>query len=664
MSAGVTRTVHGWRSALTPFDRARAAKSMVVFGLSFGVVTAVAGVDYGVFAALGCYVDAYGTREPYPRRGPLLAVLSAVFLAAFAAGSAAAGDVWAMVGALSAVAVVATLVVRTLRVSGPGSYFVILVAALAAFLPPVEPAETAVRIGCLAVGATLSWAAAMSGWLSRRYAPEERAVSAAFRSVATFAQTHHDAGEAAESGTGGPASAPSSAVLVAGRNAYVAVHGAWVALDGTRGGRRGRGEGAAPDPSPRRMTLYALMTRLEALLDAVQSATERGGAPVPAEKVAWLRAAAAEIAAGRDPGSAPGRPRCAPDPLEAAQGRWPVPLPPRKTLLVELRGLLSRSSPDLPVALRIGLAVAVGTALGSVLPLLHPAWVAVGAAAALEGGPGQRPAQRARIRFAGTLTGVGAAALVFHSYQPGTWVTVALVTVAHAVTRGVPRGALFVRTMLNTPVALLLVAAVVPDGMGRLAAFRLLDLTLGLLLGLAATLPLTGVPQRRVRAAVANAVTATGAAVRERLRTGAVRPVCAGDAWQRTTELWDMHAAVPTEEIRTTGTADRLWPAVLAVRRLLSWTVLGGPVPPAPDDADRVGRHLDALARAAAAGLPGSPALRQALPAAPPPAPAPVPGSAPGSAPAPELGRRLVALRDALVRPGPAPEARGRSGER
>lgn len=41
-----------------------------------------------------------------------------------------------------------------------------------------------------------------------------------------------------------------------------------------------------------------------------------------------------------------------------------------------------------------------------------------------------------------------------------------------------------------------------------------------------------------------------------------------------------MNAAVPAEEVRTTGTADRLWPAVLAVRRLLSWTVLAGPAPP------------------------------------------------------------------------------------
>lgn len=66
---------------------------------------------------------------------------------------------------------------------------------------------------------------------------------------------------------------------------------------------------------------------------------------------------------------------------------------------------------------------------------------------------------------------------------------------------------------------------------------------------------------------------------------------------------------------------------------------------------------MDALARAAAAGLPGSPELREALPAPLPSAPAP--------AHAPELGRRLVALEGALVRPDPhGGGRRRRRGER
>ncbi|CAL9483898.1 FUSC family protein [Streptomyces sp. enrichment culture] len=664
MITAATRTAHGWRAALPRFDRGRAARSLTAFGLSFGAVTAVGGIHYGIFAAMGCYVDAYGARDPYPRRGPLLVILSAAFLVAFVAGSAAAGDVWAMVGVLSAVAVAATLVVRTLRLSGPGSYFVVLVAAMAAFLPPAPLTETAVRAGCLALGAAASWLSGMSGWLSRPYGPEEQAVSAAFRSVAAFAETRtaaaggrRNSGPSRTTGINGgakdpragptttdPSSTGTSAPTPSapGRDAYVAVHRAWAALDNAR---QAHGEGPAPEPAPRRMTLYALMTALESLLDTVQNAAERGAVPVPPDRVAWLRAAAAEIAAGRvPPEPCPGSRYSPGHLLETARGLWPVPLPPRTSLLAELRRLLSRSSPGLPVALRVGLAVAVGTVLGSVLPLLHPAWVAVGAAAALQGGPGQQPARRARARFAGTVAGVALTALVFHSYQPGTWVTVAVATVAHALSRGVPPGALLARTLLNTPVALLLVATAVPDGLGRLAAFRLLDLTLGLLLGVAAAVLLGGVPGRRVCAAVANAVAATGTAVRERLRTGSVRVACEGAAWQRMADLWDMHAAVPAEEIRTTGTADRLWPAVLAVRRLLSWTVLGGPLPPDAAAARRAGRHLEALAAAAHAGLPGSPALQRSLPGPPRP---------PEPAHDPELHRRLTDLTNALAHPAP-----------
>ncbi|MFH8445552.1 FUSC family protein [Streptomyces sp. NPDC018026] len=623
MTTGATRTAHRWRATPPRFDRGRAARSLAAFGFSLGTVTAVGGIHYGIFAAMGCYVDAYGARDPYPRRGPLLVILSAAFLVAFAAGSAAAGEVWAMVGALSVVSVAATLVVRTLRLSGPGSYFVVLVAAMAAFLPPAPPSETAVRAGCLALGAAVSWLSGMSGWLSRPYEPEEREVSAAFRSVAAFAEAR-----------GGPSAA--------GRDAYAAVHRAWAALNDAR---EGHGEGAAPEPAPRRMTLYALMTGLESLLDAVQSAAERGGESVSPERVTWLRAAAVRIAAGDLPEPCPGDPVTARELLETARGLWPVPLPPRKSLLAELRRLLSRSSPGLPVALRVGLAVAVGTALGALLPLLHPAWVAVGAAAALQGGPGQQPARRARARLVGTVSGVALTALVFHSYQPGTWVTVAVATVAHAVSRGLPPGALLTRTLLNTPVALLLVATAVPAGLGRLAAFRLLDLTLGLMLGVAAALLMGGVPRRRVCAAVANAVAATGAAVQERLRTGAVRVACEGRAWQRMAELWDMHAAVPTEEIRTSGTADRLWPTVLAVRRLLSWTVLGGPTAPDPDGASLVRGPVEALTGAAHASLPGSPALRRSLSGPP---------RAPESAHHPELHRRLADLTSALTDPAPA----------
>ncbi|SCE38427.1 hypothetical protein GA0115236_15241, partial [Streptomyces sp. IgraMP-1] len=128
------------RPRRTPrLDGGRAVRALLAFALAFGSVTAVAGAEYGAFAAMGCYLDAYGTRDPRPRRALLTALLGGGFVLAFFAGSLAAGHTWAMVGVLSLVTAAATLFVDTLRLSGPGGYFVLLVAALAAFPAPRRP---------------------------------------------------------------------------------------------------------------------------------------------------------------------------------------------------------------------------------------------------------------------------------------------------------------------------------------------------------------------------------------------------------------------------------------------------------------------------------------------------------------------------------------------
>nr|WP_234525756.1 FUSC family protein [Streptomyces sp. MH191] len=583
------------------FDRWRAVRSTLTFGLCLGAVTAVAGLHYGVFAAIGCYVDAYGTRDPYPRRGPVLGLLCAGFVVTFTAGSLVAGDVWAMTAVLAVVAGGATLFVHTLHLSGPGSYFVVLVSALAAFLPPVGLAETVTRAGCVAIGASVSWLSAMSGRLVRPYAPEERAVSAAFRSVAAFADTARRAAAV-------PPRGDSSA---ARRSACTAVHAAWAALEDARG------RGTAP--APRRLALFDLMVRLEAVFDTPPN--RAGGTP------------------GAPPLSRPARAPRAPR------------LPPRRSLGAEMRHAVSSASPAPTVALRVALAVAVGTVLGWALPLLHPAWVAVGAAASLQGGPGRQPSQRVGSRFVGTVAGVAITVLVAQVHQPGTGATVAVATVVHGVSRGLPPSALLLRTLLNTPVALLLVDAVLPKpDLAPLAAYRLLDLTLGMCLGMAAALLVRGVPLRRVRAAVSVAVAATGSAVGERLRTGTFHAASESTAWQRTSDLWTMHASVPVEEIRATGTADRLWPSLLAIRRLLCWNLLRDASAPAPDESARVGDFLRALSGAARTDLPGSPGIGSALSRVP---------RTPRPAHEPELHRRLTALRSALedaALPPPATE--------
>ncbi|WPR53314.1 FUSC family protein [Streptomyces sp. S399] len=261
-----------------------------------------------------------------------------------------------------------------------------------------------------------------------------------------------------------------------------------------------------------------------------------------------------------------------------------APLPPRRRPGDEVRRLYAPSSPFPAVALRVGLAVAGGTTIAALVPVLHPAWVAVGAAAALQGGPWRRPTWRSGWRLAGTVLGVGLTAAAFHSYEPGVWVTVALASAGHALYRGLPRSSLFVRTMLSTPVALLIADAATlgRPGLGDLATYRLLDVSLGLALGMATTLLVRGIPVRRVRAAVQGAVAATAAALLDRLRTGSADPRSLGKAWEALAALWTMYAAVPAEEIRTTRTAAQLWPTLLALRRLLAWNLLAPPGLPGP----------------------------------------------------------------------------------
>ncbi|MEW1813855.1 FUSC family protein [Streptomyces diastaticus] len=617
-------------------DRGRAVRALLAFALAFGSVTAVAGVEYGAFAAMGCYLDAYGNRDPYPRRATLTALLTGGFVLSFFAASLAAGHTWAMVAVLSLVAVAATLFVDTLDLSGPGGYFVVLVAALGAFLPPADPAEAAVRSGLVGLGAACAWLFGTIGTLTSPHRPEQRAASTALKDVAAFARAAAGAGP-------GP---PDGPLADARQRACASLHRAWTALDETRPGWRRRG------PDAPRLALHTLLTRLEGVLEVVEDSLCEDGAPVPGPWPRLLLDTAGQVRAGRVPAPWPGTAAAPGGPAPcAATAPWPAPLPPRRRPGDEVRRLYAPSSPFPAVALRVGLAVAGGTTIAALVPVLHPAWVAVGAAAALQGGPWRRPTWRSGWRLAGTVVGVGLTAAAFHSYEPGVWVTVTLASAGHALYRGLPRSSLFVRTMLSTPVALLIADAATlgRPGLGDLATYRLLDVSLGLALGMATTLLVRGIPVRRVRAAVQGAVAATAAALLDRLRTGSADPRSLGKAWEALAALWTMYAAVPAEEIRTTRTAAQLWPTLLALRRLLAWNLLAPPGRLGPGEADRTGAYLDALSTAAGAGLPGSPEIRAALPSP----------SLPGH---PDLARRLADLHRALASSPPALTGRRRRG--
>jgi hypothetical protein len=92
-----------------------------------------------------------------------------------------------------------------------------------------------------------------------------------------------------------------------------------------------------------------------------------------------------------------------------------------------------------------------------------------------------------------------------------------------------------------------------------------------------------------------------------------------------------------------------LWPAVLAVRRLLVPRLLGGPpAAPDPQEGARISAYVDGLASAAREGLPGSPEVRSLLDGRP------LAATADGRSA--EVRHRLRALRDALRGDGYGPD--------
>lgn len=692
------------RAALGCVDWTVTMRGMVVLGVPFASVTAVAGLRHGVFAALGAYSDAYGSREPYARRLLVLTVTAAGFVTALVLGMLAARDPWLSVAAIAVIATAGDFGTGALRMSGPRGYIFTLVGALAVFLP-YAPGEIPADVGCLLVGVASAVLGSMSGVLRDPSAPERRVVSAAFGKVADLVAAIGEAN-------------PSTAQ----HTASTAVSDAWSALGDALppGHRRPR--------DPRRLRLYVLTRRLEDIEEAAQDrAGDRAAGPVPEDWPEAVRALAAATggplvdvpalssagggaehggggwagggaeggggaerscggaerhgtAAGggaehgadlrlRTAIEAAARSAAAPDAELGDRGTGgsatldealAVEAAFRPLVRHELRRSLSRASPRPPVALRTGAAVAAASALGELLPLTHPSWSAIGAAGALEGGKALVVTRRVGLRLLGTLAGVAVTAAVFHAYQPGTWVVVGAVTLLHGLSRSVIVRNLAFGTTLITPIALMLAYAGAPGtSLGALAAARLVDMSLGLAVGLVAEVLLVHrrLPMSRMSTALSRALRAEGRELA--LRFGGTagpgepsppdppRPrniqSARTAADQALVVLAELYGATLVHA-RRGDAAERVWPLVLALRRLgprgaagrglvpngqdpTAASVPGAPSPGPDPDGSRVRAFLDALATTVESGtdprgpvppaLPGKPGLRRCLVALP-----------------------------------------------
>ena len=150
-------------------------------------------------------------------------------------------------------------------------------------------------------------------------------------------------------------------------------------------------------------------------------------------------------------------------------------------------------------AVRLGAVTACAGLLAHALGLPYPAWAAIGALAVLQGAGLHIVMQRALQRMAGTVLGVGLAALVFAA-EPGLWHLLLAVLVLQVVTEVVIGLNYSLGQITVTPMALLMSSLSAPAGAAAMPSARLLDTVVGVAVGVGLSLLLSSLEERRALA--------------------------------------------------------------------------------------------------------------------------------------------------------------------
>ncbi|MBL7546457.1 FUSC family protein [Frankia sp. AgB1.9] len=491
----------------------------VVSALAFAVpltVGELAGrLQYGLLATFGAFTAAYFPDAALAFRARALPLVGVGLAGSAAIGVAVAGASWTIAVGISALAAVATLLVRAFDVPAPGAYPFVISCAVATQLPE-DVERIGERVALTLAGAAFAWLLALAVALPDRHGPARRAA------VAGLA-----------------------------------------------------------DPG-------------------VPEAT---AAPLPAVRAEWGRR-------------------------------------------------LDRDSLAWPLAARAGLAGLVAAALAIAAGVEHPYWAPAAAATVVQGSTVRSAGRRSLQRAAGTALGA-LVALGILSVQLPVWWLIAMIAVLEGGAQVLMAANYGLATVLVTPLALILVEFARPGTPpSELVAPRLLDTLLGCVVGLAVVLSLwPHAAERRLPRALAESLDATGDLLVLRLAANGSGPVgCAsradgdgtaegdgtacgvGTAGASTeaalaaarerlemalARMTTLHADAEDEQLRGRRTADLLWPAVVAARRL-GYLVLAAPAGlhrPAPAGLARVGGAFQACADAVTGGPQPNDDLVGALPA-------------------------------------------------
>ncbi|WP_022929006.1 FUSC family protein [Patulibacter americanus] len=541
-----------------------AVRAAVAVGLPLVLGLATGHVAEGGQAALGSFVAVYGGDLPYRRRAGLLALVGVALTVAMGLGTLVAGSVVLTCAVGAVLAIVSALGALALRVGPPREYFVILTFLLATTLP-VDASAAPSRAALVLGGGVLAWLVAMVPWALRRPGPEGAATRRAHGAVA---------GLLAAVGT--------PRAQDAGHDAIVAVRAALETTDGAT---------SADGLCWSRRVLAA-----ELLLESALALEVEGSGPLDARWAAGLRA----LADGTAPGPFPDAPTLPAGPRLAhaaavARDAWasdPVPRPGEPAELdprwrAPLGWSLRRGSPHRRVALRIGLAVLAGLAVGHALGLDHPSWVAASAVAVLQGSSLTVARQRGAHRAVGTALGVVVAGAIF-ALDPSDAVKIALIVVLQLGIEAVIVASYGLAVTAITPLVLLLISV---SGAGRtvegLLDVRLVDTLVGC--AVAAVLVLLTRPRAsagHLPDAQAEAIRAAAAVLVPMVTPGATRGgLLAGrrrvhDAIVR---LRAAEADAVGDALRRDPRDDARWPLTSTVDRLARLALT---VPATPETAD------------------------------------------------------------------------------
>lgn len=417
----------------------------VTLGLPLLIGVAFDHASYGAIASMGALAGFSVGNAPWTYRAKVIPIIGAATMITVPVSGLLSDTAWLAVGWVGIVAVLASYVCLTAEMGPPREYLIVLT-ALAGTGIPVDLHGALREVWLVAAGTATAWLVAfVFTVIDRTPSPACKAVAQAQNAVADILRA---------AGTDDAARARQAAVS--------AVHAARVALRQTS-----RREADA---------LAVRQAAVEMLLATSLSISIESTAPLDP-------AAAAAVQAIPDE---PVDPIGLPAPLVTAlatvrslnEDYDAEHTPPAGTLERLVDGLGFREI-VLPTALRIGVSVAIGTAVGRLLGLEHSYWVGLTCAAALQANNVTMLFRRSAHRFVGTVTGVALAGAVF-AFSPTAGVVAIAATLAQLVAEIVIVANYAVGVTFITVVALSVYDLAVPHAqIGSTIDARLLDTVIG-----------------------------------------------------------------------------------------------------------------------------------------------------------------------------------------